>query len=227
MTISHFWYIINFQFDAFKTDNIQQQFRSLVSFSLFLFFSGYLFFCSGKALISIKLALSLLVYIPTPLVLCFYIIFILALVLILVHSYYSWTLNNQGVHLAASFKQFVESSHHTIIASAIEQAINSYGEDTGYLCEEILQIIKSHPLSKLIPSVQFNIYLYIVEHSLLTKTESTNTTQVKATNTIQVVATSTTQVTATNTTQAMATNTTQIKAKKNVCQKIHKWFKDL
>ena len=96
--------------------------------------------------------------------------------------------------MAASFKQFMESSHYVIVASAIEQAINSY-EDTGSLCEEIIQVIKNHPLGKLILEVQLNINLHIVEHSLLTKTAFTNTTQVKA--------------------------------KKNVFQKMHKWFKDL
>ena len=124
---------------------------------------------------------------------CFYLTFILALVLILVHSYYSWTQNNKGDLLAASFNQFIKSSHHTTIAPAIEQAINLYGEDTHHLCEEILQIIKNHPLGKLILEVQLNINLHIVEHSLLTKVESTNITQVK----------------------------------KNVFQKVHKWFKDL
>ena len=151
---------------------------------------------------------------------CFYLTSILALVLILVHSYYSWTENNQGNYLAASFKQFIESSHHTIIASAIEQATNSYGEDYGHLCEEILHIIKAHPLGKLILKVQLNIKLHIVEHSLLTKIGSTSTTQVKAKiepiNPTQAEA----EIGSTNTTQAEAeiesTNTTQVKVKKNV-----------
>ena len=81
----------------------------------------------------------------------FYLTSISALILISVHSYYSWSYNKQGDHLAASFKQFMKSSHHAVIAPAIEQAINSCGEDTGYLCEEILQII-----GKLLLEVQLN-----------------------------------------------------------------------
>ena len=150
---------------------------------------------------------------------CFYLTSISALVLILVHSYYSWTQNNQGDYLTASFKQFMEPSHHTDIASAIEQAINLCGEDTGSLCKEILQIIKNHPLGKLILEVQFNIKLHIVEHSLLTKIGSTSTTQVKA----RIEPTNTTQVEV----NIESTNTTQVKVKKNVFKKIHKWFKDL
>ena len=171
------------------------------------------------ALISIKPALSLLVYIPILLMVCFYLTSISALLLILVHSYYSWTQNNQGDHLTASFHQFMESSCHAVIASAIEQAINSGGKDTDGLCEEILQIIKNHPLGKLILEVQLNIKLHIVEHSLLTKTGSTSTTQVKA----MIEPTNTTQVEA----NIGSTNTTQVKVKKNVFKKIHKWFKDL
>ena len=84
-----------------------------------------------------------------------YLTFISALVLIIVHSYYSWTQNHQGDHLTASFMQFMKSSHHTVIASAIEKAIDSYGEDTGCLCEEILQIIKNHPLGRFILEVHW------------------------------------------------------------------------
>ena len=171
------------------------------------------------ALISIKPALSLLVYIPILLMVCFYLTSISALLLILVHSYYSWTQNSQGDHLTASFHQFMESSCHAVIASAIKQAINSCGKDTDCLCEEILQIIKNHPLGKLILEVQLNIKLHIVEHPLLTKIGSTSNTQVKA----KIEPINPTQAEAgigsTNTTQAEAeiesTNTTQVKVKKN------------
>ena len=69
-----------------------------------------------------------------------------ALLLILVHSYYSWSENKNKDHLTASFKQLFKSSHSAVVASAVEHAVKSHGEDPGSVCEEIIRIVRDHAL---------------------------------------------------------------------------------
>ena len=146
----HIYFIINFQFKTLQVDHIQQSLKSLISFVSSLLYS--INFCdySVQALISKKLAFSLLVFLSF-----FYYqwtIFtqssILALLLILVNSFYPWDKDKQGDHLTASFKQFIMSSHPTIIVSAVQQAIKSCDENPSLLCEEIIQIVWKNPLSR-------------------------------------------------------------------------------
>ena len=102
----------------------------------------------------------------------FYFIFILAILLILVHSFYSWDQNQKGDHLAASFQQFIKSTHPQVIASAVEQAIKSYGQNHALVCEEIIRIVLKHSLGKLSFKIPFSVYSYIPEHPTLTKAQS-------------------------------------------------------
>ena len=114
----------------------------------------------------------------------FYLISISAILLILVHSFYSWDQNQRGDHLVASFKQLMESPQPQAIASAVEQATKSSGEDLDLLCEEIIKIVWTHPLGKLTSKISFNTDSYIAEHSTLTKTHSMNTEQVRVKKTV-------------------------------------------
>ncbi|KAF8126799.1 hypothetical protein EV363DRAFT_1173844, partial [Boletus edulis] len=82
-----------------------------------------------------------------------------SVLIILVHSFYSWDRARKGNHLLASFKQFIKSSHPEVVTSAIKQAIESCGEDCHSLCNEIIKIVWKYPL----------------EHPTLTKTSLTNT----------------------------------------------------
>ena len=109
-----------------------------------------------------------------------YIISISAILLILVHSFYSWDQNHDGDHLVASFQQFIKSSHSQVIASAVEQAIKSCGEDHDLLCDEIIKIIWKHPLGKLTFQILFKFYSCITEHPTLMKAYPLNTKQVTA-----------------------------------------------
>jgi hypothetical protein len=102
-----------------------------------------------------------------------------SILLILVHSFYSWDHNQNGDHLVASAQQFMRSSHSHVIASAVEQAIKSCGQNHDLLCEEIIKIVWKHPLEdptltktqstakKAIPQK------VIAEDPALTKTQST------------------------------------------------------
>ena len=154
-------------------DDIQKPFRSLVSFISSLFLSvSLLYNYSVKALISIKLAFLVLVYISSFFMKPFTYHPSQAILLILVHSFYSWDQNQKGDHLIASFQQFIKSSHPQVIALAVEQAIKSCGEDYDLLCEEIIKIVWKHPLGKMSFGISFNIYSYIAEHATLTKTQS-------------------------------------------------------
>ena len=165
----HIWFIINFQFKAFKVDHIQQSLQSLVSFVPSLLSS--INFCdySVQALVPKKLAFSLLVFLSF-----FYyqwIIFtqssIVALLLILVHSFYSWDKHKKEDHLTASFKQFIKSSHPARIVSAVEQAVKSCNENPSLLCEEIIQIVWKNSLGKFILEFWFSIDLHIADHPAL------------------------------------------------------------
>ena len=82
----------------------------------------------------------------------FYLRFFLALLLILVHSFYSWNKDKKGDHLIASFTHFMESSesYPTMVTSAVEQSTASYarGGNLHLLCEEIIQIVAKHPLGR-------------------------------------------------------------------------------
>ena len=107
-----------------------------------------------------------------------YSISISAILLILVHSFYSWDQNLKEDHLVASFQQFIKSSRSQDIASAVEQAIKSSGKDLDLLCEEIIQIVWKNPMGKLTFMISFNIDSCIAEHPILTKTHSMTTEQV-------------------------------------------------
>ena len=109
-----------------------------------------------------------------------YIISISAILLILVHSFYSWDQNHNGDHLVASFQQFIKSSHSRVIAPAVEQAIKSCGEDHDLLCDEIIKIIWKHPLGKLTFQILFNFYSCITEHPTLKKAYALNSKQATA-----------------------------------------------
>jgi hypothetical protein len=87
----------------------------------------------------------------------FDLLFILAILLILLHSFYSWDQNQTGDHLAASAQQFIGSSHPHVIASAVEQAIKSCGKDHDLLCEEIIKIVWKYPLGNMLFQILFNI----------------------------------------------------------------------
>ncbi|KAG6380387.1 hypothetical protein JVT61DRAFT_8504 [Boletus reticuloceps] len=91
--------------------------------------------------------------------LIFSLIIYLAVLIILVHSFYSWEGARKENHLIASFDQFIRSSHSEVVTSAVKQAIESCGEDYHSLCNEIINIVWKHPL----------------EHPALTKTSLTNT----------------------------------------------------
>jgi len=102
---------------------------------------------SVKALISNKLAFSL------PVCTCyfvswvyFYLIWILAVLLILTHSFYNWDKDKNTNHLYLSFEGFINSPHSVVIASAVKQAIKSYAMDVDLLCEAIIQIVLDQPL---------------------------------------------------------------------------------
>ena len=72
--------------------------------------------------------------------------------LILVHSYYSWSESKNEDHLTASFKQLFTSSHSAVVALAVEQAVKSHGEDHTSLCKEIIRIVRDLPLGKFLHS---------------------------------------------------------------------------
>jgi hypothetical protein len=140
-------------------DDIQQPFKSLVSFISSQFLSvSLLYNSSAKALVSLKLAFLVLVYISSLFIKYFCLISISAILLILVHSFYSWDHNQNGDHLVASAQQFMRSSHSHVIASAVEQAIKSCGQNHDLLCEEIIKIVWKHPLGKMSFGFLFNIY---------------------------------------------------------------------
>jgi len=82
-----------------------------------------------------------------------------SVLIILVHSFYSWDrAKKEDHHLTASFEQFIKSSHPEVVALAVKQAIESCGEDCQSLCNEIIKIVWKYPL----------------EHPTLTKTSLTN-----------------------------------------------------
>ena len=114
----------------------------------------YFFQCSYYMIIVPRLSyqsnlFSWCLYIYSLFMKYFYFIFILAILLILVHSFYSWDQNQKGDHLAASFQQFIKSTHPQVIASAVEQAIKSCGQNHDLVCEEIIRIVLKHSLGKL------------------------------------------------------------------------------
>ena len=74
----------------------------------------------------------------------------------------------------------MKSSHSQVVASAVEQAIKSCGEDHDLLCDEIIKIIWKHPLGKLMFKILFDFYPCITEHPTLMKAYSLNTKQVTA-----------------------------------------------
>ena len=80
--------------------------------------------------------------------------------IILVHSYYSWSASKKEDHLTASFKQLFTSSHSMVVASAIEQAVRSHGEDPSSLCEEIIRIVMDHPLGEFALHFHKNVGLH-------------------------------------------------------------------
>ena len=166
----HSWFVINLQFKALQVDHIQQSLKSLVSFVSSLLSSINLCDYSVQALIPKELASSLLVFLAF-----FYyqwIIFtqssISALLLILVHSFYSWDRHKQGDHLTASFEQFIKSSHPARIVLAVEQAVKSCNENPGLLYEEIIQIVWKNPLGRFILEFWFSTDLHIADHPTLT-----------------------------------------------------------
>ena len=159
-----------------------------------------------------------------------YLTSISAILLILVHSFYSWDQNHKGDHLVASFQQFIQSSHPQVIASAVEQAIKSCGEDHDLLCEEIIKIVWKHSLGKLTFKIVFNFYSCITEHPTLMKAYSLNTKQATAN---QVTANQVTanQVTANQATASQATANqaiaNQATAKKTIPQRLRRLFRHL
>ena len=202
-------------------DDIQKPFTLLVSFVSCLFLSVFLLHnYSAKALISIKLAFLVLVYISSLFMKYLYLTSISAILLILVHSFYSWDQNHKGDHLVTSFQQFIQSSHPQVIASAVEQAIKSCGEDHGLLCEEIIKIVWKHPLGKLTFKIVFNFYSCITEHPTLMKAYSLNTNQATAN-----------QVTANQATASQATANqaiaNQATAKRTIPQRLRRLFRHL
>ena len=107
-----------------------------------------------------KPVLSLLVCIPF-FIAYFYSIFALALLLILVHSFYSWDKKQQTNHLYSSFEQFFNSSSQsTVIASAVKQAIKSCGRNLDLLCEAIIQIVLQHSSGGFV-LILFNIHIFM------------------------------------------------------------------
>ena len=84
---------------------------------------------------------------------------ILALLLILVHSFYSWERNGKENHLHFSFEKFINSSQPVVIASAVEQAIKSCGGDLDSLCEEIIQIVLKNSLGRFILILSMFIHM--------------------------------------------------------------------
>lgn len=74
----------------------------------------------------------------------------LALLVILIHSFYSWDKDRKKDHLSLSFQQFIQSQNPTIIASAVEEAIKAFKGNLTLLCEEIIKIVTENPLGRLI-----------------------------------------------------------------------------
>ena len=71
---------------------------------------------------------------------------ILALLVVFLHSFYSWDKAKTGDNLIASFEQFIHSSHSSVIVSAVEKAVQSYGDNVDSLCEEVIQIFLNNPM---------------------------------------------------------------------------------
>ena len=123
---------------------------SLVSIcvSISLKFSVDLHHYSVKVLTSSKLALSLSVYIYIFSWPIFYSISILALLLILVHSFYAWDKNKTKDQFYPFFEKFINSSYPVGIALALEQAMESCHGNIDLLCEGIVQIVLKYPLGE-------------------------------------------------------------------------------
>lgn len=109
---------------------------------------------------------------------------ILALSLILVHSYHSWSVDKKGNHLHASFNHFITSPHPATLTSVIHEAIKSHDKEPKLLCKNIIQIIMNHSLGKLL--FAFNLILaYKLQSTLFwADTTSINTWQVQIKDTV-------------------------------------------
>ncbi|KAI9455398.1 hypothetical protein HD554DRAFT_275689 [Boletus coccyginus] len=82
-----------------------------------------------------------------------------SLLLILTHSFYNWDKDKNKNNLYLSFKDFIDSPLPIVIASAVKQAIKSYGKDIDLLCEEIFQVVLNQISMNPIPgSSAFNFH---------------------------------------------------------------------
>ena len=73
-----------------------------------------------------------------------------ALLVILVHSCYSWNKHKDEDHLTASFEQFIHSPHSSVIVSAVEKVVQSCSDDVSLLCEELIQVVLNNPMGNFI-----------------------------------------------------------------------------
>jgi hypothetical protein len=72
--------------------------------------------------------------------------FIIAIAIIFVHSFHSWKNQTQGNPLLTSFHQFIHSTHHITISSAIAEAVQSKAHEIDVLCKAIADIVLKNPL---------------------------------------------------------------------------------
>ena len=184
-------------------------------FTLYRLFNFY----SVRVHLSIRSVFFLLVVILLLLITYIHLTFISALLVILVHSFYSWEKDKTRDHLTASFDQLIQSSHSSVIISAVEQAVQSCGDNMSSLCEELIQIVLNNPMGNFILDFLTLYWSSITDHPTLISTDSQNTRQ---DHTLTIVdfghggqASSAEQV----------TSTAQAEGKKTLRQKFHGFFK--
>ncbi|KAI9568660.1 hypothetical protein HD554DRAFT_700748 [Boletus coccyginus] len=83
-----------------------------------------------------------------------------SLLLILTHSFYNWDKDKNTNSLYLSFKDFIDSPLPIVIATAVKQAINSYGKNVDLLCGEIFQVVLNQiSMNPVLGSPAFNFHL--------------------------------------------------------------------
>ena len=86
---------------------------------------------------------------------------------VLVHSFYDWDKDKIGDHLTSSFKQFIDSSHSSVIVSAVERAVQSCGDNEGSLCEKLIQIVLENLLGSVYIWLVYFLFIYLLQSILL------------------------------------------------------------